>query len=302
MGSALEVDHTPDGIEQSLIRRDVAFYCSYCMLTGTSPKLVRQPAHPLADDVEPLLEELRNRLGNRVLFGVTSGTNTLTIPTFVDTCPYQMASMIWRSASLAEPVNLGIEETADYITMTWNTGMMVSLYKHVCKSLEQSLVSMTDYRFTVIDGSSGTGVATICSRIPYDSINSLRSVFSRPISISYKLSPGQCLLTIEPEEIARQTLKSFDSSSDTVKDNLLYNIKRIHTPQGVPKLDPYTRHGATPVEYLRIWSFIHCCRGILLSCQFSSLCVNIMEIHFLLAETRIVEYGDRKYLQHSSDS
>ena len=116
------------------------------------------------------------------------------------------------------------------------------------------------------------------------------------MTIEYTIPKGETICSVTEDHIEKCVLESASKSTrelDVTEAqiiNLRHNIQLIHTPNQMPTLDPYTRHGDVPIEYRRMLSFVWCCRDVLPRCQFSYLCTQILEIYFLLAERHIEQF------------
>lgn len=296
MGNALRLEETAENRRWNSVRQDMNFYRSYCMLTGKPSKTVHSEIpEGIKKMTSPVHEKLVALKSKILMVGFEKPTSTSVIFLVEGGRPYVETSSIIETFEIAglDLSLLEVTETNDYITLCLKDVLRVRVYKHAYNCMEDTFSSMRRYD-SINCVETDHFVTSICA-LAEENKPTLSLITGIDTSIAYKLRSGQTLLTVGHEEIQRQQLERMEMSVDDLSEQQLSNIKdnirHIHTPQGVPPLDPYTRHGAVPIEYRRMWSFVHCCRDMLPACQFASLCKEIMNTYFFLAEKAIEGYG-----------
>lgn len=316
MSSSLGMPPSSEELEWEALQADMQFYCSYCMLTEVSPKTVVVGMAEYSDAVT----DIQRQLGEQERkISVTMSRDCLeySILLLCNINPYIFADDFTRIlvgpimsdtpfGARLTVVEETIEENSDYIVCKSVLGDMrltVRTYKHTAESLGMSLVSMRKYCDQIGTNEDGCSVGTICYKAAQNTrcmalLNERLLGMNIEPTLQYSLPDGVTVEKVNPDVIVRHMIdlieKEFGPLNNEYVLNLRARISQIHTPLGVPLLDPYTRHGSTPIEYQRIWSFIHCCRDTLPRCQFDALCRYIVEVFFLLAERNIEVYCDKK--------
>lgn len=305
MGNILK-EESLDETEWTSVEQDMRFYCSYCMLTNTDPKVVTLSedtgSNPMSSVVHSLKEQGVNvsiqedRSHNAFSFIMyRSRINVYTLS--------QSIIDVLRSSKSAYKKSANITECKDYIVyqaQTSNGSFIINLrlYKHSRNTLPLTLSTIEDFREHVGVDEEDKIIATICYMAQrYKISNSFKSILgilSKKREIMYCLPENKTLSTVSYRDIEDSILEKVNKTRESLTDqelfNLQGNIQLLHTPENVPVLDPYTRHGKI-INYERLWSFIHCCKDFLPVCQLGHLCRKILKIHFRLAEKRIEEYA-----------
>jgi hypothetical protein len=309
MGNILDNQTRREESEWLTAEKNMKFYCSYCMLTGTNPKVVTIGNAQNGNNVGAIFAEsdLKHKMS---ITTDDTGTN-YTVILYVQVNPYDpvdaivSALLTAMSSTALSCISIKILESVNYITIKIGVNDQVyttiSTYKHTGNTLESALATIKDFKQQKAVNTKGEKVATICylaeySKPPTKSI--IPSLFKassfNDMSLEYTLPEGAKVCNVSLDHIEKCMFESIAKiKSDVTEEqlsNFRQNIQHIHTALGVPALDPYTRHGSIPIEYKRMWSFVWCCSDELPKCQFAHLCKQIFEIYFLLAERHIEEY------------
>lgn len=301
------------------VENDMAFYCSYCLLSNTHPKLMRYTSERSDISHLPVIGKLDPAIGFHT-YGHALQVDIhvcITLNKGVD--PYEFVDTVYKELGngfqyRGVDISYGwanVEETDNEIRLTCGmispVGMREILlkcviYKHSYATPELTLASKRFPDQTILT-SKNEGIMTICGAA-CDVRCSNITLKSKTAPIHYKLEKGQSILSVSEECIADYTFDyykkmvySFLVPKDVLgctREYILELVREKHTPSSIPPIDPYTQWGETPEQYRRIWSFLHCCRSnpdlLLPECLLKYLLRYIGRTYFVLAERRIEAY------------
>lgn len=258
------------------------FYCSYCLLTGVSPSTTTRDWNNgighVYDGTTSLEKAMAPLLADRdkhVVEVIVQGRD-----------PLKVADEIVSLFRQSNCYHLDVRFYPGYISLTVNNGTIgvfqrVKVNFYPMATPELTLIARPDYGSQIMR-CENTEVSTLCAKGCKESRGWM----------VYFLEPDAIISEMTVEDLVEFRLGSnspFRRRSDAEMDNMRKEAERAFIPKGSYHINPYTHHGSEiPMEYRRIWSFLHCCRNnsdtIVPECLLGYLCRRILDIYFWQAE------------------
>lgn len=279
------------------VQQEMKFYCSYSMLTNTPPRTLVVPKPGRLCPVRKMIGEGGDDVN---ISTFDKGYHSFSLVLLKNINPYQyilpytsMTNALIRDhdGTHFPPT---ISEDFSYIIVSYrspigNIKLEFRLYKHTRDNLLLTLASMPDYIDQVVETEEGDLMGTICY-FAAKKYALYRRPPQNPCLVYNFTKTSDTVCSISPDDIADSIMARLKNKTSEQRQLIYRRIEEMHTPLHIPRLDPYTRHGTLPIEYERIWSFIHCCRDELPKCEFTALCREIGDLYFLMSERNIEKH------------